>query len=57
VIVGGAGGPSEGRQERVLSDGTRWEVYKRLFDPPGLAAELGGEVVHAGRWFVAVRAA
>jgi ubiquinone/menaquinone biosynthesis C-methylase UbiE len=44
-------------QERVLKDGTRWEVYKRYFTGDGLARELdGGRVVHAGRWFVAVRA-
>ena len=43
-------------QERILNDGTRWEVYKRYFTPEGLAAELGGgETVFAGTWFVAVR--
>ena len=44
-------------QERLLKDGSRWEVYKRYFTADGLARELGGErIVHAGRWFVAVRA-
>jgi ubiquinone/menaquinone biosynthesis C-methylase UbiE len=44
-------------QERVLNDGTRWEVYKRWFTGASLAAELGGgEVLHDGRWFVAVSA-
>jgi demethylmenaquinone methyltransferase/2-methoxy-6-polyprenyl-1,4-benzoquinol methylase len=44
-------------QERILDDGSRWQVYKRYFEPEALAAELGGgEIVHAGRWFVAVRA-
>jgi demethylmenaquinone methyltransferase/2-methoxy-6-polyprenyl-1,4-benzoquinol methylase len=44
-------------QERVLNDGTRWQVYKRWFTGEGLRAELGGgEVLHEGRWFVAVRA-
>jgi len=44
-------------QERVLKDGSRWEVYKRYFTADGLARELGGgRTVHAGRWFVAVRA-
>jgi ubiquinone/menaquinone biosynthesis C-methylase UbiE len=44
-------------QERVLRDGSRWDVYKRYFTAEGLARELGGgRVVHAGRWFVAVRA-
>jgi ubiquinone/menaquinone biosynthesis C-methylase UbiE len=43
-------------QERILNDGTRWEVYKRYFAPEELAAELGGGgTVFAGRWFVAVR--
>jgi ubiquinone/menaquinone biosynthesis C-methylase UbiE len=44
-------------QERVLNDGSRWHVYKRYFRPDALAEELGGgEVLHAGRWFVMVRA-
>lgn len=44
-------------QERILNDGSRWTVYKRYFTAPGLLEELGGgEVVFAGRWFVAVRA-
>jgi demethylmenaquinone methyltransferase/2-methoxy-6-polyprenyl-1,4-benzoquinol methylase len=47
---------AEERQERILNDGSRWEVYKRYFTAEQLAAELGGgETVHAGRWFVAVR--
>jgi ubiquinone/menaquinone biosynthesis C-methylase UbiE len=46
----------EERQERVLNDGSRWEIYKRYFEPAALAQELGGgETVFAGRWFVAVR--
>jgi ubiquinone/menaquinone biosynthesis C-methylase UbiE len=44
-------------QERVLKDGSRWRVYKRYFTAETLAEELGGgRTVHAGRWFVAVRA-
>ena len=47
----------EERQERLLNDGSRWEVYKRYFDPEELARELGGgRVLHAGRWFVVVQA-
>ena len=42
--------------ERVLRDGSTWRVYKRWFDPSDLLDELGGgEVVHAGPWFVVVR--
>ena len=48
--------PVEG-QERIHNDGSRWEVFKRYFEPEALVAELGGgETLHAGRWFVAVRA-
>jgi SAM-dependent methyltransferase len=47
--------PAERMDPRVLNDGSRYEVYKRWFEPSELVAELGGgEVVHAGRWFVAV---
>ncbi|MFN2467022.1 MAG: class I SAM-dependent methyltransferase [Gaiellaceae bacterium] len=43
-------------QERVLNDGSRWQVFKRYFDGEELAAELGGgEVIFQGRWFVVVR--
>jgi ubiquinone/menaquinone biosynthesis C-methylase UbiE len=43
-------------QERVLNDGSCWEVYKRWFTGVSLAVELGGgEVLHEGRWFVVVR--
>ena len=46
----------EERQERRLNDGSRWQVYKRYFTPGELLDELGGgETLHAGRWFVAVR--
>jgi ubiquinone/menaquinone biosynthesis C-methylase UbiE len=42
-------------QERVLNDGSRWDVYKRYFTVDGLSEELGGgRPVHAGTWFVAV---
>jgi ubiquinone/menaquinone biosynthesis C-methylase UbiE len=44
-------------EERVLEDGSRWQVLKRVFEPDDLAAELGGgRVLHDGRWFVAVAA-
>lgn len=42
-------------QERVLNDGSRYPVYKRFLSAGELATELGGgEVLHDGRWFVAV---
>lgn len=44
-------------QERLLKDGSRWQVYKRYFDPEALAGELGGgRTVFAGTWFVVVQA-
>jgi ubiquinone/menaquinone biosynthesis C-methylase UbiE len=43
-------------EERRLLDGSRWQVFKRVFAAAELAAELGaGEVLHEGHWFVAVR--
>jgi demethylmenaquinone methyltransferase/2-methoxy-6-polyprenyl-1,4-benzoquinol methylase len=48
--------PDESWEERVLNDGSRHSVYKRRFTAEALAAELGGgEALHAGPWFVAVR--
>jgi SAM-dependent methyltransferase len=49
--------PAERVDPRVLGDGSRHAVFKRWFTPAQLLDELGGgELVHAGRWFVAVRA-
>ena len=51
------GEPRNEWQERVLTDGTRWPVYKRFFTAEGLLAELdGGSILHEGRWFVVVAA-
>src|SRR2546429_1001349 len=47
----------EERQVRLLNDGSRWEVYKRYFDPKAPARELGGgRILHAGPWFLVVQA-
>ena len=49
--------PPEQDQERVLRNGSRHTVYKRYFTPAQLRSELGGgNVLYAGRWFVAVLA-
>lgn len=59
IVMGSRAQPDEQREhweERVLEDGSRWQVFKRVFEPDALAAELGGRVLHAGRWFVVVRA-
>lgn len=45
-------------EERRLRDGSRWQVYKRVFVPEQLLDELGGggELVHRGdRYFLVVR--
>jgi ubiquinone/menaquinone biosynthesis C-methylase UbiE len=43
-------------QQRRISDGTSWPVFKRFFLPEQLADELGdGDVLFAGDWFVVVR--
>ncbi|MGH3138239.1 MAG: class I SAM-dependent methyltransferase, partial [Gaiellales bacterium] len=60
VVVDSAvreGVDAEQWQERALKDGTRHRVYKRYFTGAALAAEIGGgDVLHDGRWFVAVAA-
>ena len=58
VVVDSATRPDqapEQLQDRVLNDGSRFQVYKRYFDSAALAAELGGAVVfHESDWFVGV---
>jgi ubiquinone/menaquinone biosynthesis C-methylase UbiE len=46
------GARSEGWEERVLSDGSRYTIYRRYFTAEGLAEELGGRVLLAGKWVV-----
>jgi SAM-dependent methyltransferase len=54
--IRGDGDASERWEERRLKDGSQWCVYKRVFEGPDLAAELGGVVAFKGNWFVVVRA-
>ena len=57
VVVGSRLQPGEQAErwdERVLNDGTRWQVFKRVFLPDALARELGGRVLHESRYFVMV---
>jgi ubiquinone/menaquinone biosynthesis C-methylase UbiE len=60
VVVDTALRPGVGREEiheRVLNDGSRYDVYKRYFAADELVDELGGgDVLHAVDWFVVVRA-
>ena len=57
VIVGSRAQPGEELTRwdtRILQDGSEWQVYKRVFVPADLAAELGGRVLHENRYFVMV---
>ena len=54
--IRGDGDEAERWEDRHLNDGSEWQVYKRVFEGPDLAAELKGEIVFKGRWFVVVRA-
>jgi ubiquinone/menaquinone biosynthesis C-methylase UbiE len=60
VVVASRPGDGDARErweERRLEDGSRWELFKRVFEARELAEELGGgRVLHEGRWFVAVAA-
>jgi ubiquinone/menaquinone biosynthesis C-methylase UbiE len=46
--------PSEGLEHRVVGD-TTYRVFRRRFTPEGLCAELDGEMLYPGRYFLAVR--
>jgi SAM-dependent methyltransferase len=41
-------------QERTLHDGTRYRVFRRHFDAETLAAEVGGDVLFEGTFYVLV---
>lgn len=43
-------------EERLLKDGSRHRIYKRYFTAQQLANEIDGEILMAGKWFVAARA-
>lgn len=45
-------GRAEGWEERGLSDGSRYEIYRRYFTAETLTAELDGRILFAGRWMV-----
>lgn len=59
VVVGSVLREGEKREywaDRVLNDGSRWQVFKRVFVPEELAQELGGRVLRQSRLFVMVAA-
>jgi demethylmenaquinone methyltransferase/2-methoxy-6-polyprenyl-1,4-benzoquinol methylase len=54
--VRGDGDRRERWEERRLKDGSRWTVYKRVFEGDDLAGELGGRLLFKGRWFLVAQA-
>ena len=58
VVVDSAVRPDHEREEwqtRVLNDGSSFGVFKRYFEAPQLAEELGGgTILHQSPWFVMV---
>ena len=48
-------GRAEGWEERLLSDGLRYEIYRRYFTAETFAEELDGRILFAGRWMVMAR--
>jgi ubiquinone/menaquinone biosynthesis C-methylase UbiE len=59
VVVASIRGESDAAErweERQLKDGSRWQVYKRVFEGEDLAEELGGELLFQGSWFLVARA-
>jgi SAM-dependent methyltransferase len=47
-----ANGREEGWEERHLSDGSQYEIYRRYFTAETFAEELDGRILFAGRWMV-----
>jgi len=47
-------GRAQGWEQRGLSDGSRYEIYRRYFTAAALAEELDGRILFAGRWVVMV---
>ena len=45
-------GRAEGWEERGLSDGSRYEIFRRYFTADTFAEELDGRILFAGRWMV-----
>ena len=48
----GPRGGAAGWEERILSDGSRYRIYRRYFPAEAFAEELGGRILFAGRWVV-----
>lgn len=58
VVIDSASRPGvepEQWQERILNDGSRHRVYKRYLRGEQLAAEISGQILFEGTWFVAAQ--
>ena len=49
-----AGVPAEHWQDRTLPDGSSWRIHRSHFEGPDLAAEVDGNLLFAGRFYVLV---
>jgi SAM-dependent methyltransferase len=49
--------PTEQFESRDIGDGSIYQIYRRRFTPESLRAELGGELLYPGRYFLVVRTA
>jgi SAM-dependent methyltransferase len=45
-------GRTQGWEERRLSDGSRYQIYRRYFTTETFVEELGSQILFAGRWMV-----
>lgn len=45
-------GRTEGWEQRILPDGSRYGIYRRYFTAEALAGEIDGHALFAGRWVV-----
>lgn len=43
-------GRTEGWEQRLLPDGSRYEIYRRYFTAESLAGEIDGRILFEGRW-------
>jgi Methyltransferase domain len=45
-------GRAQGWEERRLSDGSRYQIYRRYFTAETFTEELDGRILFGGRWMV-----
>lgn len=50
------GVPKQHWQQRILPDGSQWQIFRRHFTPDALADEVSGSVLFGGRFYVLIAA-